>query len=292
VALDPNLDIGAALKAARQGLGLTLEEIAEETRVRARHLGAIEDARLDILPSRPFTVGYVRAYAKALGLDADATAARYRTEFPSPDDDELHTPVGVPRDRRRFRGGPLMALASVAVLAVVGWNVALYAMQMAPKKAPAVAPHQAVQIAHTNAATDGAYPVAAPLPAPAEATAPAPYITPVAGADGHATNSVVAKPTAADAAPHPFVQQGAIYGSATCASTLIIQAKKSISLEVHGGDGKIYFAHQLAAGEAYRVPNLPGLIADVSNPDNAELFENGQSRGVFTAPQMPLHTAG
>ena len=41
VLLDPNLDIGAALKAARHSLGLTLEEIAEETRVRARHLGAI-----------------------------------------------------------------------------------------------------------------------------------------------------------------------------------------------------------------------------------------------------------
>jgi transcriptional regulator with XRE-family HTH domain len=292
VALDPNLDIGAALKAARQSLGLTLEQIAEETRVRARHLGAIEDARLDILPSRPFTIGYVRAYAKALDLDADATAARYRTEFPSPDDDALHTPVGVPRERRQFRGGPLMALAGVAVLAVIGWNVALHAMEFAPKKAPAVAPRQAAQIAHTNAASGGAFDVAAPLPAPAEATAPAPYITPVAGPDGHPANAIVPKPAPADAAPRPFVQQGAIYGSAVGASTLIIQAKKSLSLEVHGGDGKIYFAHQLAAGEAYRVPNLPGLIADVSNPDNAELFENGQSRGVFTAPQMPLHTAG
>jgi cytoskeletal protein RodZ len=291
--LDPNLDIGSALKAARQGLGLALEEIALETRVRARHLGAIEDARLDLLPSRPFTIGYVRAYAKALGLDADATAARYRTEHPSPDD-ELHNPAGVRHNKPRGgggRGGLLMGLAGAAVLAVIGWNVALHAMAPAPdNKGPAVAPPHAAQVARSNA-TDGTFAVGAPLPAPAEATAPAPYITPVVGPDGTMPAATPAKPQT-DAPATPFVAQGTIYGAAAGASALIIQARKSISLEVHGADGKIYFAHQLAAGEAYRVPNLPGLVADVSNPDSAELFDGGVSKGVFTAAQMPLKTAG
>jgi transcriptional regulator with XRE-family HTH domain len=290
VTLHPDLEIGAALRAARQALGLSLEQISEETRVRARHLGAIEDARLDLLPSRPFTIGYVRAYAKALGLDADATAARYRTEYPSPDD-ELRTPVGVRNDRRPFRGGLLMALAGAAVLAVVGWNVALHAMALAPKKAPAVAAHQAAAIARSNATTDGPFDVGAPLPAPAEATAPAPYSTPVAGPDGTATNAVAHKPDP-DAAPQPFVPQGTIYGAAAGASNLIIQARKSISLEIRGPDGVVYFARQLAAGEAYRVPAVPGLTAEVSNPDSAELYEGGVSKGVFTAAQMPLRTTG
>src|SRR6185312_10283981 len=98
VTLDPGMPIGAALRTVRQSLGLSLLEISESTRVRERHLTAIEAGQIDQLPSRPFTIGYVRAYAKALGLDADATAARFRTEFPSPDD-ELHTPVGVQHDR-------------------------------------------------------------------------------------------------------------------------------------------------------------------------------------------------
>src|ERR1700736_4766509 len=87
--LDTTVGIGAALRGAREALGLTLDEISETTRVRVRHLEAVETGRLDQLPSRPFTIGYVRAYAKALGLDADATAARFRTEHPSPDDDQL-----------------------------------------------------------------------------------------------------------------------------------------------------------------------------------------------------------
>ena len=121
-----------------------------------------------------------------------------------------------------------------------------------------------------------------------EATAPAPYVTPVVGSD--ATNSV--KPVAQIADAYPFTPQGTIYGSAAGASPLIIQAKKSISLEVRGPGGAVYFARELSAGEAYRVPALPGLTAEVSNPASAELYQGGVSKGPFTAAQMPLNTAG
>jgi cytoskeleton protein RodZ len=290
VTLDPSLDIGDALKTARESLGLSIEEIAIETRVRARHLAAIEAGEVDQLPSRPFTIGYVRAYAKALGVDADSTASRYRTDYPSPDD-ELHQPAGVRHSRRPGRGGLLIGLAGIAVLAVVGWNVALHFMSPAPHKVPAVSAPHAVAVARTNAASGAPFSIDAPLPAPPEATAPAPYITPVVGPDGAATNTV-AKPVVRNAAPQAFVQQGAIYGPAAGASNLIIQARKSISLEVRGPGGTVYFAHQLAAGEAYRVPALPDLTAEVSNPSSAELFEGGVSKGLLTQPQTPLKTVG
>jgi cytoskeleton protein RodZ len=287
--LDQGVDIGAALKAARESLGLSLDDIADITKVRARHLAAIELAQMDQLPSRPFTVGYVRAYAKALGLDADATAARFRTEYPSPDD-ELRSPVGV-RHNRTGRNGALVGLAALAVFAVVGWNIALHATAVARHKPAAAAP--VVSSPRTNAVVDGAFAVNTPLPAPPEATAPAPYITPVVSANAPA-NAINATPTAPSGAPPPtpFVASGAIYGPTAGASNLIIQARKSISLEIRGPGGAVYAARQLAAGEAYRVPAVPGLTAEVSNPANAELFENGVSKGVFTQPQMPLKTVG
>jgi len=288
ISLDPTVGIGQALAAARVSLGLTLDEIAETTRVRVRHLEALESSRFDLLPSRPFTVGYVQAYAKALGLDADAVAARFRTEHPSPDDDELRTPVGVRHERKSGRKGLIGALVAIAAIAVVGWNVAQHVMAAPTAKAAAVAPSHAAALAQANTAVGGTYNLQAPLPAPPEATAPAPYITPVVGSD---TNAAVAKPGDVGAA-EPFAPQGRIYASAGAASPLIIQARKSISLEVRGPGGAVYFARELAAGEAYRVPALPGLTAEVSNPASAELFENGVSKGVFTAPQMPLKTVG
>ena len=254
VTLDPDMPIGAALRAARQTLGLSLIEISETTRVRERHLEAIEAGQIDQLPSRPFTIGYVRAYAKALGLDADATAARFRTEFPSPDD-ELHTPVGVQHNKPPS-SKLWLALGGVAVAAIVGWNVVLRVMDRPAPQPPAVASAHAMALAHANSVQAGPFTVDAPLPAPPEATTPAPYMTPTA----NSAAPVVAAPVVNEP-PRPFVAQGAVYGSAAGASPLIIQAKKSISLEVRGPGGVVYFARQLAAGEAYRVPALPGLTA-------------------------------
>jgi len=288
LSLDPSLDIGAALSEARRGLGLSLEQISETTRVRVRHLEALESGKIDQLPSRPFTIGYVRAYAKALGLDADATAARFRTEHPSPDDDELRTPVGVRHEQKRNHNGLIAAVVGMAVVAIVGWNVVQRVMAAPAPKGAAVAPSHAAALAQANTAVGGSYTLQAPLPAPPEATAPAPYVTPVVGSD--ATNSI--KPPAQAPDVYPFTPQGTIYGSAAGASPLIIQAKKSISLEVRGPGGAVYFARELSAGEAYRVPALPGLTAEVSNPASAELFENGVSKGLFTAAQMPLKTVG
>ena len=286
IVLDPEMPIGAALRTARQTLGLSLIEISETTRVRERHLAAIEGGQIDQLPSRPFTIGYVRAYAKALGLDADAIAVRFRTEFPSPDDD-LHTPVGV-QHNRPARSKLWMALGAVAVLAIVGWNVAVRVMSRPAPQAPAVASAHAMALAHANSTQSGPFTVDAPLPAPPEATAPAPYVTPVANT---AAPAAIAS-AAASEAPRPFVAQGAVYGSAAGASPLIIQAKKSISLEVRGPGGVVYFARQLAAGEAYRVPALPNLTAEVSNPADADLFVAGVLKGPFTQPQTPLNIAG
>ena len=288
ISLDATVGIGQALAAARAGLGLSLDEISETTRVRVRHLEALETSRFDLLPSRPFTVGYVRAYAKALGLDADAVAARFRTEHPSPDDDELRTPVGVRHEAKTGRKGLVVVLVVIAAVAVVGWNVAQHVMAAPTAKPAAVAPSHAAAVAQANTAVGGPYSLQAPLPAPAEATAPAPYVTPVVGSDTNATTSKVAEPSNTQ----PFTPLGHIYVSAGAASPLIIQARKPISLEVRGAGGVVYFARELAAGEAYRVPNLPGLTAEVSNPASAELFENGASKGVFTAAQMPLKTVG
>ena len=290
IALDTGIDVGSALRAARQSLGLTLGDISETTRVRERHLAAIEGGLIDQLPSRPFSIGYVRAYATALGADADTTAARYRAEFPSPDD-ELHTPVGVRHNRTGGgRNRLLIGLVAIAVAAVVGWNVTRHVALRPTAKPPAVAAPRAAAVARVNSAQNGPFSVDAPLPAPPEATAPAPYVTPVVGADP-ATNSLAAK-VDAEAAPTPFVAQGAVYGAPAGASQLIIQAKKSISLVVRGPGGVVYFARQLAAGEAYRVPALPNLTAEASNPASAELYEGGVSKGPFTAAQMPLKPGG
>ncbi|HQP20588.1 MAG TPA: helix-turn-helix domain-containing protein [Phenylobacterium sp.] len=114
------------MKTAREFRGLSLQDVADQTRIRRAYLAAIEEMRLDELPSRPFTIGYVRAYATALGLDAEAAVERFKADEPAPDE-PLRAPVGVRRD-----GDPrLMTMVVLGLLligAVVLWNVAQRAM--------------------------------------------------------------------------------------------------------------------------------------------------------------------
>jgi hypothetical protein len=64
---------GALLKARREELGLTLEEVSRRTRIPVSHLAAIEEERLRDLPPGPYVGGWVRAYCDLLEIEGDIT---------------------------------------------------------------------------------------------------------------------------------------------------------------------------------------------------------------------------
>lgn len=71
---------GAFLASSRLAAGLSIEELSEAIKVKAAHLQAIESMQIDLLPPLPYTVGFVKAYARHLNLDVDAVAARFQEE--------------------------------------------------------------------------------------------------------------------------------------------------------------------------------------------------------------------
>ncbi len=60
---------GETLRQAREARGLTLAEAAGQLNLTAQRLGQLEAGAFDQLPGHTFARGYVRAYAKLLGLD-------------------------------------------------------------------------------------------------------------------------------------------------------------------------------------------------------------------------------
>jgi cytoskeleton protein RodZ len=72
---------GALLAAARAAAGLSIDAVSEAIKVKAGHIAAIEAMRADILPPLPYVSGFVKTYARYLGLDAEALAARFRAEI-------------------------------------------------------------------------------------------------------------------------------------------------------------------------------------------------------------------
>lgn len=284
--LDVGPDIGAALKAVREFHRLSLDELADRTRIRSSYLRAIEEMRLDELPSRPFTIGYVRAYANALGLDGEAAVERFKADGPV-QDERLREPVGVQHgsDPRLF----VIIVAAILIIgAIVLWNVAQRAMkEQAPP--PPTAPQAAMPATPT---AHGPVSLGEPLPAPVESTIPPPYETPGLEAATAANGSADAASAAARASaqtqaaasavqlPPVFAPQGAVYGATADASQVIFQARKSTSLIARGPDGRPYFARQLAAGEAYRAPAVKGLSVEVVEANAVQIFVGGQSKGL------------
>jgi transcriptional regulator with XRE-family HTH domain len=294
--LQSGADIGQALKAVREFRKLSLEAVADTTRVRRAYLQAIEEMQLEKLPSRPFTIGYIRAYAEALGVDAEAAVERFKAEEPVLDE-PLRAPVGVNNDR----DPRLMAivLAGVVILAaIVLWNVAQRAMSESAPPSP-TAPAKAAAKA-LDAQKAGPVALGAPLPAPVESTTPAPYETPglaEAGEDGvnHSAPAAIgarlegAPPVDLASLPTRFVASGRVYGAAAGQPSVVtLQAIKSASLIIRGADGSVYFARQLAAGEAYRAPQLGGLSVEAAEPDSIQVFVAGQSKGVLPSPKLAL----
>src|SRR6202012_3402157 len=62
--------VGQDLRAARQRRGDALATVSRSLKIRKDHLEALEEDRFEALPGRTYAVGFIRAYADYLGLDA------------------------------------------------------------------------------------------------------------------------------------------------------------------------------------------------------------------------------
>jgi transcriptional regulator with XRE-family HTH domain len=73
--------IGERLRTAREAKGLSLEDVARQTRIPIRHLEHIERSEWDALPAATYSVGFARSYAITVGLDGAQIGAELRQEL-------------------------------------------------------------------------------------------------------------------------------------------------------------------------------------------------------------------
>jgi cytoskeleton protein RodZ len=111
---------GDRLRREREMRGITLDEICESTKIARRHLEALEKERFDQLPGGVFNKGFVRAYARFLGIDEDQAVADYAiasNEQPEPEDKfplEIHAEPDPELNPRRSSLPLIFALAALA----------------------------------------------------------------------------------------------------------------------------------------------------------------------------------
>lgn len=86
---------GDSLRQAREQLGWSLLKAEEETKIRVRYLKALEDEEYSVLPGSTYVKGFLRTYAKHLGLNPDEIVNKFKP-ITSASDDVLGTPLVTP----------------------------------------------------------------------------------------------------------------------------------------------------------------------------------------------------
>jgi hypothetical protein len=285
--------LGDGLRIAREHSGRAMAELSALTRVPSRYLMALEQNDFSTLPNRVFSIGYVRAYAAALGLDEQLAVERFKRESPDPSV-PLQAPVGVAFEDVKRYSPRLIAAGLALVIAVVGWNVF---QRVSLMQAPQPSDLAAVPESWTLGAVPGqanALRLTAPRPAPPDQTIPALYITPgleaeLTGVDPASPAALAAATTVAPPVQRAFNPRGAIYGASASASQVVIQARTAASLVVTMADGRVLFARQLAAGDAWRAPAGVAAVIDVSSHfSDFDIYLNGEHGGTLTAEQTQL----
>ncbi|HEY0117056.1 MAG TPA: helix-turn-helix domain-containing protein [Allosphingosinicella sp.] len=150
--------VGERLRRAREARGLTLDDVASQTRIPIRHLRSIEDANWQELPAVTYTVGFGRSYANAVGLDGAAIGRELREQLGAGTPTRQVSPEFYdPPDPSRV---PSRSLAWVAGLLLVGL-VAVYLIWRSqlgsddsdqPAPAPQVQQQTEQQVAQPQAA--------------------------------------------------------------------------------------------------------------------------------------------
>lgn len=73
--------VGERLRTAREAKGISLQEVASQTRIPIRHLEYIEKGEWEALPAATYSVGFARSYATVVGLDPAEVGQELRQEL-------------------------------------------------------------------------------------------------------------------------------------------------------------------------------------------------------------------
>ena len=109
--------VGSLLRARREELDLDIAAIGEALRIKPAFLAALEQGRTQDLPGPTYAIGFVRSYARHLGLDANEYVERFKRDISGRAEDKVHEPAPIHQDDgRRLPQGWRVVAAHVRLL--------------------------------------------------------------------------------------------------------------------------------------------------------------------------------
>ncbi|MDH4098000.1 MAG: helix-turn-helix domain-containing protein, partial [Nitrospira sp.] len=116
--------VGEFFRQVRETKGLTVDEVASKTRIRSDFVKALEDGNFSKLPDQVFARGFVRSYARSLGLDEEDAIQRFAksagTFYEKQDERERLKVRQAEEERKRQSNRKAVAIAiGIAVLTLI-----------------------------------------------------------------------------------------------------------------------------------------------------------------------------
>jgi cytoskeleton protein RodZ len=266
---------GADLRAARERLGWPIEAVSAALRIRLPHLEALEEGRIDLLPGNTYAVGFLRTYARTLGLDPDEIARRFKAEASQVNTrTELVFPAPMPQ--RGVPAGAVILLGVVlAIGAYAGWyrlsgegrlpaetvapvpeRLATLAEQAVPPSSPPSALTTPVVIAAATTVSQ--------VPVPDQAAPLVPSISPSSAAAAVPSPQALVAPAAQQDTP------------AADQPRIVVQATADAWLQVRDrSGGGVLLNKVLHSGESWPVPLRPNLVLTTGNAGGTQLVVDG-----------------
>ncbi|NSL54003.1 RodZ domain-containing protein [Uliginosibacterium aquaticum] len=297
-------NLWAQLRAAREARGLSLGQVSDQLKLTVRQLEAIERGDLSALPGSTFARGFVRNYARFLGLDADVfLRAGESSEAPAVAElpEQMITPsLGRMPSPGNPRYSALPIAALVLVLAVVlgaGWHYGW--LEAREETALLKASQEEVSVPVVEASPAASEPLAeSSVPAPQlEASAPASVVAAVVSVVQSAPQPVMpaaqsiplATPSAVQSVP-VRVTQSAPAAIAPAASGPAVGGLPRMTLsfegdswvEVRDASGQIVFSRLNQAGGLQEVQGQAPFDLVIGNAGKVKLSWKG--RPVDLAP--------
>jgi cytoskeleton protein RodZ len=288
---------GAMLSAAREELNLSVSDVARHLKLSPAQVEALEEGAYDRLPGRVFVRGFLRNYAKLLGIDPQPLLRSIEHEMPQPavvEEAPQSPEVVMPREQPARWPMYLLfaAMAIVGVLAIYefGFNephdskqadaavapgadaaaaeASLTAAPVAPPAAPWTPPASSAAVAKAPQ----------PVPAPSPAAAPAAAAIPAAPA-ARGQGELIAAAPVGDAGKAPLAGQRAL------------QFKFDVEswVEIRDRNDKIIFSKLNRPGSEERVNGVPPLKLVVGNARGVHL--NYDDKPVDLSPHIGVTVA-
>ena len=275
--------LGQTFSSERERQGLSRADAAQRLHMSAWQVEALEGGDYARLPKGTFLRGFVRNYAKVLGIEAEAALALLPEHAPR----DQKPGIVVPTQNIRFDPlgerlqNPYVKATVLAAVAIAIGFAAMYWWLFIRPTPPAVAAHKPA----TQAQVASPAPVS-PAPVPVEASKP--IAAPVASvpasapakpeppkADAKKAEPAKPEPPKVDAAAAPA--QGEVLRVGTEGKVLKFVFKGASWVEIRDARGKVLLSRLNPAGSEAEVSGRPPMNVIVGNAPEVQVFYNDRA---------------